>query len=129
MFRFAYVILLAVHLLACPFRCQSCQVAAQDHAQPACCCCEHQDADEDNQGDNRSPERDCSCPNCICEGATISIGPEIPEADWHQMFGPWIASLSEVQEEKSAMQLSMKCPKVFHSGCHDALIAHEVWLI
>ncbi len=132
--RFILAILLATSLLVCPLRCYSCQTGVAldvDRAVTACPCCH----DSGNSGKTEipadAPSEDCSCPNCICEGATIQAGPEIPDhvpqlvcfVDWSVLVNGDVLRTT-VQRSRSAG----KSPPCSLYG-RDALIAHQSWLI
>jgi hypothetical protein len=80
---------LIANLLACPLRCAVCHSSSNgiEQAQQnkfACQCCAKkavcpEESDSAPRGGKRPAdpsENDCSCPNCICEGATLTKAPD-----------------------------------------------------
>jgi hypothetical protein len=79
---------LIANLLACPLRCAVCHSSSTgiEQAQQnklACQCCAKKavcpEESESSPGGKRPAnpsENDCSCPNCICEGATLTKAPD-----------------------------------------------------
>ena len=76
---------LIANLLACPLRCAACHTSAPatDQAQQnkrTCQCCAKKAVCPEESESSRLPEKrpanpsenECSCPNCICEGATLT---------------------------------------------------------
>ncbi|MEZ6103846.1 MAG: hypothetical protein R3E01_33285 [Pirellulaceae bacterium] len=127
--RFALSLLLIANLLVCPLRCLSCQtgvVVDGDCAQAACCCQDAQDGDESSNG-QPSPGGDCSCPNCICEGATVQADPEIREASDCVASGAWILSTDYLLPSGSRVDARDRPPS--YPGGRDALVAYQSWLI
>ena len=75
---------LITNLLVCPFRCMSSEWSAAGEGgtiRPACCCCQPPDECDDSRSRDEKREDDCSCPNCICEGAPPRGGLEISTVD------------------------------------------------
>ena len=131
--RLAFNILLVTNLLVCPLRCFSCETevaVGKDYGQSACCCCPVVPEGDESSNDNPSPGDDCSCPNCICEGATIQSAPEIPATDPFVAFGAWIVPVDEFRQEGTSSQRTepKNRPPRFPGG-RDALVAHQAWLI
>ena len=134
MFQFVYSILLIASLLTCPLRCMSCRAAGAgvNDCVPAgcsCCHCESELPVSDSSEDD--PSDHCSCPNCICEGATLQDILELPDANTQAAsVGHWSArierdiSVGMVQESAGAAQ-DWDCR---NSG-RDARIAHHSWLL
>ena len=78
---------LVANLLACPLRCAACNPSApaSEQAQQnkrTCQCCAKKLVcfDEETPIPSEQPVKqsgdDCSCPNCICEGAILAKAPE-----------------------------------------------------
>lgn len=81
---------LIANLLACPLRCAAChssslaiEQAHQNKRTCQCCakkavCPEESEASQCSENRPADPcENDCSCPNCICEGATLTKAPDL----------------------------------------------------
>lgn len=127
-------ILLIANLLVCPLRCFSCQteaVADDNCSGEVCCCC--QLADDVNQpidGDHL-PSEDCSCPDCICEGATLERGLETS-----QVLTQSILFVCGTDRAVIGIEHQFQCLSVgqenssdrFISG-RDARVAYQSWLI
>ena len=130
MFRTTFFILLTFNLLVCPLRCLSCQTQAGENeacVTTACSCCQESSDAESPQSGNTSDE-DCSCPNCICEGATLQAGPEISAVESLTAFTCRATPLGDVCGRPSLFQLTWKNrPQRFNSG-RDALVAFQSWL-
>lgn len=132
--RLVIAILLTASLLACPLRCYSCQAGAAsdvDCATTVCSCCHDSGASGKTENPADAPSNDCSCPNCICEGATIQAGPEIPDlVAQFVSFTDWSVSTDDdvlgitAQRSRSAGE-----PPPFSLYGRDALIAYQSWLI
>ena len=81
--HFVLTICLIANLLACPLRCAACHSSssaieqAQQNTRTCPCCAKKAicaEKSESSQLPEEHPsENDCSCPNCICEGATLTI--------------------------------------------------------
>ena len=139
MFRIVFAILLIANLLVCPLRCVSCQAGAtsvEDCATVGCCCC-HSDTippvaeSPENCPPVDYPGDDCPCPNCICEGATLQDGLELPDANTQPAsFGHWSARIERdisVDIAQEFARVTLDCDRLI-SG-RDARIAHHSWLI
>lgn len=83
--HFVLTICLIANLLACPLRCAACHSTAPATEQAkqtsrTCQCCAKKaicpEESESSLPEGKRPanpsENDCSCPNCICEGATLT---------------------------------------------------------
>lgn len=71
-------LLLSFAILACPFNCMGAFDGgdAQSTSSPACTCCSH-DLPAENSAPNQvphSPDDDCPCPTCFCNGAVLPSG-------------------------------------------------------
>lgn len=81
MFRAILTLSLIVNLLACPLNCCSgnaVAVSVDEWAPVVCSCCSH--GSESSESSDDSPADDCDCPNCLCEGATLQDGVQLPMA-------------------------------------------------
>lgn len=126
---------LIANILACPLRCATCAAAAPADAKsaPAKCPCCPQAADESPVSEDPvdGSSDDCSCPNCICAGATLEAGREIalPELPFDIIeYGTVPVGCDAVNS------LIRRC--AFENGRCTArnygrhvLIAHQIWLI
>ena len=84
--HFVLTICLIANLLACPLRCAACHSSssaieqAQQNTRTCQCCAKKAicpEKSESSQLPEEYPsENDCSCPNCICEGATLTKAPD-----------------------------------------------------
>jgi hypothetical protein len=87
--HFVLTICLIANLLACPLRCAACHSSssaiepAQQNKRACQCCAKKAVCPEESvsslPGGKRPAdpsENDCSCPNCICEGATLTKAPD-----------------------------------------------------
>lgn len=76
MFRqLSLTLLLTASLLACPFRCLGAlgpNVGSPEAAVAGCACCHDDEAT--SCPESGVPEDDCSCPNCLCDGAVLAVG-------------------------------------------------------
>jgi len=88
--HFVLTICLIANLLACPLRCAGCHSSssaieqAQQNKRTCHCCAKKAICPEESEssllGGKRPAnpaENDCSCPSCICEGATLEKAPDI----------------------------------------------------
>ena len=130
-------ILLIANLLVCPLRCFSCQAetaAETTCISSACDCCHAAEQPSDcdpGSGDDPAPSEECSCPDCICEGATIQSAPEIAQDvaqpahffDWNDRLAIRMDRLSN----RRSSELDL-LPDRFFSG-RDARVARQSWLI
>lgn len=139
MFRCFSTILLIAGFLTCPARCSSCSsgIVTVKIPSPAGCSCCHCDVSSpisevtDNCPPADAPGNDCTCPNCICEGATLQDSIKLPNAETQQLC--FYRGAAEIQ-------LGIIVPVVlefaretqdccrYHCG-RDARIAHHCWLI
>jgi hypothetical protein len=138
MFQFLCSILLIASLLTCPSRCNSCQsdVASVDVRVPAGCSCCHGDItlpvsdSRDNCPPAGAPRNDCTCPNCICEGATLQDGLKLPNSNTQPLcFCQWSAEIERDISVAIVLEFAREtqdCNR-YHSG-RDARIAHHSWL-
>ncbi len=89
MHHFLLKFCLIANLLACPLRCAACHSSssateqAQQNKRTCQCCAKKAVCPEESEssllGGKRPAnpaENDCSCPNCICEGATLTKSPD-----------------------------------------------------
>ena len=126
-------ILLITNLLVCPLRCFSCQseeAVGGDCAQAACCCC--QGAQDSDESSNEQPlhGEDCTCPNCICEGATVEDDPEIPVASDCVALGAWIVPTDDLLLSGTPhARIDARDRPPSTVGGRDALVAYQSWLI
>ena len=134
MFRFVCPILLIANLLTCPSRCMSCHVAAasvKECVPAGCSCCHCETASTKSESSEGYPGDDCPCPNCICEGATLQDGLELPDANTQPASnGHWTARLQRdisVEIVQGFARVTQDCDCRI-SG-RDARIAHHSWLI
>ena len=134
MFRALFVFLLIANLLACPLRCLSCQAGVSVQAevvQSTCGCCLDLPMQDQSPRDERSPEGGCACHDCICDGATIPDGPEIPkpDSDSYVALASWGIPAECLQTNLTLSQPMTleKGPPGNLAGRH-ALIAFQIWL-
>ncbi len=83
------IVFLIVAVLACPFRCMgvfgsACLHKTNESESPGCaCCCEANSSSDTNNesvpSDEKTPEKDCGCQDCLCSGALIE--PRIAYSD------------------------------------------------
>ena len=89
MHHFVLTFCLIANLLACPLRCAACHSTtpateqAQQNERTCQCCTKKAVCPEESKSSlpggkhpADSSENDCSCPNCICEGATLTKAPD-----------------------------------------------------
>ena len=84
--HFVLTICLIANLLACPLRCAACHSSssaieqAQQNTRTCPCCAKKAICPEKSKSsqlpEEHPSENDCSCPNCICEGATLTKAPD-----------------------------------------------------
>lgn len=90
MHHFLLTFCLIANLLACPLRCAACHSSssaieqAQQNTRTCQCCAKKAICPEESESSLLGGKRpanpsdnDCSCPNCICEGATLAKAPDI----------------------------------------------------
>ncbi|WP_144057656.1 hypothetical protein [Novipirellula maiorica] len=118
-------------LVACPVRCLSCDANAaggNESAPTVCSCCSHAEDAPTSDRTNQSSDSECDCPNCICEGAVLESGVELP--DTASMIVDWISVLQITVAEPSHVDTAER-----QSSCQYSLygraarIAHQSWLI
>ncbi len=133
--RALLALILITNLLVCPFRCLSNhfeQADVEECAVVPCCCCESPNGNEpsDSDGEERSPDNDCSCPNCICEGATIHVGADVVLVDARASSGIPLVPAVEwlVLRANRHSFFRTEGPPRFPRA-RDALSAFQVWLI
>ncbi len=134
MFHRSLALLLIVHLLACPLRCQSCEASAtagEASAPAATSCCPHTEDVPAPDSHDQCPDGQCSCENCICEGAVVEDDVDLPEAT--DVFVAWVHTLVLSTFPSSALDASFEGqssgpPAAALSG-RDVRIAHQSWLI
>lgn len=131
MSQFLLLALLISNLLLCPFRCVSAPDAPafETQAVAACACC-HQECDSEPKQGGDFPSEDCTCPDCICHGATIQGSPDICLAT-SQVLSRGVTPLriesSHIEFSKCLSTIAMSPPD--HCGGRDALITFQTWLI
>lgn len=89
MHHFLLTFCLIANLLACPLRCAACHSSssaieqAQQNTRTCQCCAKKAICPEESESSLLGGKRpanpsdnDCSCPNCICEGATLAKAPD-----------------------------------------------------
>ncbi|WP_145122095.1 hypothetical protein [Rosistilla oblonga] len=134
MIRTLLALLLIANLLACPMRCMSCHAASADASQVSavgCACCQENAATSSAESSENPVGDDCSCPNCICEGATLQDAPQAPDAETATIVwlpGPSASLLltSQVGLRKHSLE---DIDRPSHLWGRVARIAHQSWLI
>lgn len=113
MHHFLLTICLIASIVACPLRCVTCESAGHQKSrilgesvrQPprACQCCTKKSLN-DRDGSSVPTEQeeetrgdDCLCPNCICEGATLSKVPELAIGLVEFTAGGWVCKKRDCQ--------------------------------
>lgn len=124
---------LIINLLICPFRCAASEWgAAGEHcaARSTCaCCCLDNDCD-DSPSKDHEPEHDCSCPNCICEGATLQNSPEVTAVDIQFALASWLIAADVATEcEVNSYPACWADHATLPVGGRIARIGFQVWLI
>ncbi len=133
MSRFLFSGLLVFNLLICPLRCVSCEIPVADNEDcttTTCPCCQATGHEDSSDGRDQAPAEDCSCPNCICEGATLPAHPELAWADW-QMAPEYqaVPHITARMHDTSLPWLRVKDGPPRCDGGRYALIAYQSWLI
>ena len=126
MVRALIVIVLAAHLLVCPLRCLSCGIDTLGGDMDVCvvdqCCHEC----ENSSGEKGTSPDDCSCQNCICEGATVEtvcvLVDEVPT-----VFVGWLSSNCDLSQVACA--IGAERPPIESAGLVMTPAMHQVWLI
>lgn len=131
--RCIVVLSLIANLLLCPFRCMSGEwgTAAEDaSARSACSCCQPTNKCSDAPSQDEEPEDDCSCPNCICAGATRESGPKVSPIDVRVAVSHWLTHSDAATQRRvsSDRTCTIDEPSGGAGGCA-VLIAFQVWLI
>ncbi|QDV69578.1 hypothetical protein Poly24_32940 [Rosistilla carotiformis] len=134
MIRTLLALLLIANLLACPLRCMDCHAASADTSQsPAtgCACCHDSVATASPESSDTPAGGDCSCPNCLCEGATLQDAPEVPDAE--TALVAWLPAPSASILQPTPIGLRKHAIEHFDHSSHVwgrvARIAHQSWLI
>lgn len=131
--KFVIAIALIISLLMCPLRClaRDCGTAPGGHVAPQkCCCCQPDNDCDDSPSKDDEQENDCSCPDCICEGATLQDGSEVSTFEVQVAVAHWPIP-SDVANQ-CAVKLRTACVRDRLPHCvggRAALIAFQVWLI
>jgi len=110
--------------------CDSDALQKGDVVRSVCPCC-HQDKDcDDSPLKSDDPDNNCSCPNCICEGATLPDGPKVAAVDFQLALAHWF-----IQQDADA-NCRIDCRSTAPANppprlvCgHIARAAFQVWLI
>jgi hypothetical protein len=128
--------ILITDLLLCPFCCMSGErdvdVAADKHAaRSGCSCCLPKEACDDSPSKGNDKSNDRTCPNCICEGATLKDGPDDSIADALLFtFTRWLVPGDTSNQFSATTQIAHCADRPAHSiSGHAALIAFQIWLI
>lgn len=129
------VLLLIANLLACPLRCTSCEtgVAAVERCDSASTCCAncHRPDQPASEHSAPTPEGDCTCQNCICEGAITECSLELPAQfvgfiEWvdRSPTPPRLSTLSWSQpgHESQPMSGRFRCGRATRIGLQSLLI-------
>lgn len=134
MIRSLLVLLLIANVLACPLRCLGCQITAADESdreEIGCLCCQPGATSQAPESSGELPGDDCTCPNCICEGATLESTPQPPEVEayviaWISLAIDAPATQSPAVRHPGALDLSDQPHRL---AGRDARIAHQSWLL
>ena len=124
---------LIANLLICPFRCMASDLGTageSDAAHSTCACCHREKDCDDSPSKEHEPENDCSCPNCICEGATLQDGPKVSAVDVQFALANWLISsdvATECEVDSYPARMTDRVPR--GAGGGTARIAFQVWLI
>ena len=128
-----FSLLLVVNVLACPVRCISCEAnvaVGESCAAAACTCCS--DGMDFPVSETPLPcSNDCSCQNCICEGAMVEVEIEVPDSV--DQVVAWIQpTLSGNQVPVVLNEISLRRSRAplgqFLCGRH-LRVAYQSWLI
>ena len=126
-------LILITNLLICPLRCMASDwgTAGDDGTARSTSACCHPDKDcDDSPSKDNEPENDCSCPNCICEGATLQDSPEVSAVDFQFALANWLIPVdvaTECEVDSSPARMTDHVPRC--AGGLTARIAFQVWLI
>lgn len=129
--RLVIAIVLIANLLVCPFRCMSCESEATVEgatARSACCCQPHDKANHSPSGDEQR-EHDCSCPNCICEGATLPDSRDDSSVDVEVAVAHWFNPTDSANPCWGISQATCATFPPRSTSGRAGLIAFQVWLI
>jgi hypothetical protein len=88
MVRAVTILLMIANLLICPLRCVVHEAAASETALAGCGCCAVEICDPVPEVP-ASPDEDCGCQSCICEGALLQLEVELPEPSWKVVWFGW----------------------------------------
>ncbi len=112
----------------------SCQLtnASVNDRVPAGCACGHCEVESPaSESSEDSPGNDCSCPNCICEGATLQDSVKLPDANRQPgSFGHWSAPIERdisVEIVQDFARVTRDCD--YRIAGRDARITYQSWLI
>ena len=131
--KFVFAFILIANLLICPFRCLSSEwgtVSEGGAAPSACSCCQPDNNCDDSPPKDEGKHNDSSCPNCICEGATLQAGPKVSAIDVQYAMAHWLIPAdvaTQCEMNSYPARLSDRTPRF--AGGHTARIAFQVWLI
>lgn len=101
-------LVLILALLACPLNCMGAlsRVDAPNERPSACGCCAHQTAKRDSTPARvpHSPDDDCQCPTCLCNGAVLladDVAFDLNPIGEHVLAEMWIGDLLGASAAKS----------------------------
>jgi len=130
-------LLLIFAILACPFNCMGAFKGgdAQTVASPACTCCSNVSFEPDTAPNRlpESPDDDCPCPTCFCNGAVLpadSLSGDITDDESQPSFDLVAASLTvESQSTMLSATLSAHAVPTFLRSGRFVRILHESFLL
>ena len=82
------ILLMIANLLICPLRCIVHEAVECGPAPAGCGCCAVEVCDSVPELP-ASPDQDCDCQSCICEGALLQLEFELPEPSWKVVWFGW----------------------------------------
>ena len=128
---------LILSLLACPLNCMGAftDVGAQNSAPAACGCCGNGIADRDSAPPRvpDTPDDDCQCPTCLCNGAVILLDSgslDLLSLNEHILAELWIEEGSEDLASVSSAWIDWcRDHRILHPAGRAARILHQSFLL
>lgn len=105
-------------------------MAEASDAPDACSCCSNSQDNKQPSDDQPLPGDDCSCPDCLCDGATLPVDPEVPKASDCIALANWIvATRDHLLGAMLFSRIDAKDRPLSVLGARDALVVYQAWLI
>lgn len=111
--------------------CQVATASVDDCPPDGCSCCRGEAKTPVSESSEDRPREDCTCPNCICEGATLQDILELPDASKQPAsFDHWSAASERDVTVVIVQEFARETKDHNRYNCgRNARIAHQSWLI